>query len=43
MNNQGSSAVPNDMTMVSMEATSQAKALSRDHKPSDEREFNRIN
>ena len=30
------------MTTVNMEATSQVKPLSRDHKPSDEREFNRI-
>lgn len=44
LNSQHNSAVPIDpqATTVSMEATSQVKALSRDHKPSDEREFNRI-
>ena len=38
----GVAADPTTLTTVSMEATSQVKMLSRDHKPSDEREFNRI-
>ena len=40
--NAGTPNEPSSMTTVSMEATSQVKPLSRDHKPSDEREFNRI-
>ena len=43
MNAHGAAATnENTAALVNMEATSQVKMLSRDHKPSDEREFNRI-
>jgi len=35
-------ALDSALTQVNMEATSQVKALSRDHKPSDPKEFARI-
>lgn len=41
--NGGGASQQNDQSMtLNMEATSQVKPLSRDHKPSDEREFKRI-